>query len=125
LLIPVSTALGGLIAGLLIFIFAPEAEGHGTDAAIDAFHNKAGAIRRRIPIVKMIASAFTIGSGGSAGREGPTAQIGNCLRRGGQTLYDIILRRPISQGQNTPFIAARSKPGLTPQPTVGSTAFHS
>jgi chloride channel protein, CIC family len=75
LLIPVATALGGLIAGLLIFVFAPEAEGHGTDAAIDAFHNKAGAIRRRIPVVKMIASAFTIGSGGSAGREGPTAQI--------------------------------------------------
>jgi len=73
--IPVSTALGGIIAGLLIFKFAPEAEGHGTDAAIDAFHNKNGVIRRRIPVVKTIASAFTIGSGGSAGREGPTAQI--------------------------------------------------
>ena len=74
-LVPLSTALGGLIAGLLIFLFAPEAEGHGTDAAIDAFHNKGGEIRRRFPIVKTIASAFTIGSGGSAGREGPTAQI--------------------------------------------------
>ncbi len=74
-LIPVSTALGGLIAGLLIFEFAPEAEGHGTDEAIDAFHRKKGIIRKRVPIVKMIASAFTIGSGGSAGREGPTAQI--------------------------------------------------
>jgi chloride channel protein, CIC family len=75
LLIPISTAIGGIIAGLIIFKFAPEAEGHGTDAAIDAFHNKNGVIRRRIPIVKTIASAFTIGSGGSAGREGPTAQI--------------------------------------------------
>jgi chloride channel protein, CIC family len=74
-LIPLSTAIGGIIAGVLIFAFAPEAEGHGTDAAIDAFHNKNGLIRRRVPIVKMIASAFTIGSGGSAGREGPTAQI--------------------------------------------------
>jgi chloride channel protein, CIC family len=74
-LIPVSTMIGGLIAGLIVFKFAPEAEGHGTDAAIDAFHNKSGIIRKRIPIVKMIASAFTIGSGGSAGREGPTAQI--------------------------------------------------
>jgi len=74
-LIPLSAALGGLGAGLLIYFFAPEAEGHGTDAAIDAFHNKNGLIRKRVPIVKMIASALTIGSGGSAGREGPTAQI--------------------------------------------------
>ncbi|HKW04238.1 MAG TPA: chloride channel protein [Nitrososphaerales archaeon] len=75
LYIPISTAVGGLIAGLIIYKFAPEAEGHGTDAAIDAFHNKGGYIRRRVPIVKTIASSFTIGSGGSAGREGPTAQI--------------------------------------------------
>ncbi len=75
LLIPISTAIGGLIAGLLVFGLAPEAEGHGTDAAIDAYHNKGGIIRRRVPIIKTIASAFTIGSGGSAGREGPTAQI--------------------------------------------------
>jgi chloride channel protein, CIC family len=75
LFIPISTALGGLIAGILVYGFAPEAEGHGTDAAIDAFHNKGGVIRRRIPIIKTIASAFTIGTGGSAGREGPTAQI--------------------------------------------------
>lgn len=74
-LIPLSLALGGLIVGLIIFYFAPEAEGHGTDAAIDAFHNKNGVIRKRVPIVKMIASAITIGSGGSGGREGPTAQI--------------------------------------------------
>ena len=75
LLIPVSTVLGGLLAGFIVYRFAPEAEGHGTDAAIDAFHNKEGRIRRRIPVVKTVASAITIGSGGSAGREGPTAQI--------------------------------------------------
>lgn len=69
-------ALGGLIAGLLIYSFAPEAEGHGTDAIIDAFHNKKGVIRKRVPLIKAIASAITIGSGGSAGREGPIAQIG-------------------------------------------------
>jgi CIC family chloride channel protein len=74
-LLPISLALGGLITGLIIFYLAPEAEGHGTDAAIDAFHNKNGVIRKRVPIVKMIASAITIGSGGSGGREGPTAQI--------------------------------------------------
>lgn len=74
-LIPLSTALGGLVTGLLVYKFAPEAEGHGTDEAITAFHRKDGRIRRRIPIVKALASAFTIGSGGSGGREGPTAQI--------------------------------------------------
>jgi len=74
-LVPVSTTLGGLISGFIVFTWAPEAEGHGTDAAIDAFHNKAGAIRARVPLIKMVASAITMGSGGSAGREGPTAQI--------------------------------------------------
>ena len=69
-------ALGGLISGLLVFTFAPEAEGHGTDAMIDSFHRKKGVIRRRVPIIKSIASAITIGSGGSAGKEGPIAQIG-------------------------------------------------
>ncbi|MGD0236489.1 MAG: chloride channel protein, partial [Syntrophorhabdales bacterium] len=57
-------ALGGLISGLLVFTFAPEAEGHGTDAMIDSFHRKKGIIRRRVPIIKTIASAITIGSGG-------------------------------------------------------------
>ena len=74
-LIPLSAALGGLATGLLVYKFAPEAEGHGTDEAIAAFHRKDGKIRHRIPIVKALASAFTIGSGGSGGREGPTAQI--------------------------------------------------
>ena len=75
-LIPLITTVGGLLSGILVYGLAPEAEGHGTDAAIDAFHNKKGEIRSRIPLVKLIASAITIGSGGSAGREGPTAQIG-------------------------------------------------
>ncbi|PLX84940.1 MAG: chloride channel protein [Desulfuromonas sp.] len=72
-LIPV---IGGLVSGWLVFTFAPEAEGHGTDAAIDAFHNKGGLIRSRVPIIKAVASMATIGTGGSAGREGPIAQIG-------------------------------------------------
>jgi H+/Cl- antiporter ClcA len=64
-----------LISGLIVFRFAPEAEGHGTDAAIAAYHHGPRGIRGRIPLIKMIASAITIGSGGSGGREGPTAQI--------------------------------------------------
>jgi CIC family chloride channel protein len=75
LIVAVVTA-GGLVSGFIVYTFAPEAEGHGTDAAIDAFHNKRGFIRGRIPIIKLLASAITIGTGGSGGREGPIAQIG-------------------------------------------------
>jgi CIC family chloride channel protein len=74
-IIPFITGGGGLIVGFIIYRFAPEAEGHGTDTAIDAFHHKKGIIRYRVPIVKTIASALTIGTGGSGGREGPTALI--------------------------------------------------
>ncbi len=68
--------MGGLISGMLVYFFAPEAEGHGTDGVIKAFHQDRGVIRGRVPIVKTVASAITIGTGGSAGREGPIAQIG-------------------------------------------------
>ncbi len=74
-LLPVVVGLGGLISGAIVFRFAPEAEGHGTDAAIGAYHHGPRRIRARVPLVKIVASAITIGSGGSAGREGPTAQI--------------------------------------------------
>jgi CIC family chloride channel protein len=74
-LIPVIITLGGLVSGFLVFTFAPEAEGHGTDAAIRAFHRENGVIRKRIPLVKMLSSIITISTGGSAGREGPIAHI--------------------------------------------------
>ena len=67
---------GGAASGFLVYTFAPEAEGHGTDAAIDAYHNKRGYIRPQVPIIKTLASAITLGTGGSGGREGPIAQIG-------------------------------------------------
>ncbi|WP_456474741.1 chloride channel protein [Candidatus Pyrohabitans sp.] len=76
LLLVLIVTLGGLASGLIVFSLAPEAEGHGTDAAIRAFHREGGRIRRRIPLVKMAASVLTISTGGSAGREGPIAQIG-------------------------------------------------
>ncbi len=69
-------AIGGIFSGWLVYTFAPEAEGHGTDGAIEAFHRKGGVIRGRVPIIKTVASIITIGTGGSAGREGPIAQIG-------------------------------------------------
>jgi chloride channel protein, CIC family len=74
-LLPLIVALGGLVSGALVFRFAPEAEGHGTDAAISAVHHDPRGVRVRTVLVKIIASAVTIGSGGSGGREGPTAQI--------------------------------------------------
>lgn len=73
LLVP---TVGGLVSGFLVFRFAPEAEGHGTDAAIAAYHQGGGYIRPRVPLIKLVASAVTIGTGGSGGREGPIAQIG-------------------------------------------------
>ena len=73
--LPLVVGLGGLISGIIVFRFAPEAEGHGTDAAIAAYHHHPRGIRGRIPLVKLVSSAVTIGSGGSGGREGPTAQI--------------------------------------------------
>jgi chloride channel protein, CIC family len=68
--------VGGLISGLLVRTFAPEAEGTGTDGYIDAFHNQGGSMRRRVPFVKSFATLATLASGGSAGKEGPIAQIG-------------------------------------------------
>jgi CIC family chloride channel protein len=75
-LLLVLPVLGGLISGLLVKTFASEAEGTGTDGYIDAFHNKGGVMRSRVPLVKSLATIATLSMGGSAGKEGPTAQIG-------------------------------------------------
>lgn len=68
--------LGGLLSGFIVRTFAPEAEGHGTDEVIKSFHWKRGIIRPIVPLIKLISSGITIGTGGSGGREGPIAQIG-------------------------------------------------
>ena len=65
----------GLLVGFIVTTFAPEAEGHGTDAVISAYHRGGALLRPRIIPLKLVASALTIGSGGSAGREGPVAHI--------------------------------------------------
>ena len=79
--------LGGLAGGALVYGFAPDADGPGTEAAIDAYHNRRGVIRRRVPWVKALASALTLGTGGSAGREGPIALIGAGI---GSTLAQVL-----------------------------------
>jgi len=71
-------AVGGLAAGL-ISLLAPEVRGGGADASIDAFHQHGGQLRRRVIWAKTLASIFTLGLGGSGGREGPTMQIGASL----------------------------------------------
>jgi CIC family chloride channel protein len=90
-LLLVIPTLGGVLSGFLVFTLAPEAEGHGTDAAIAAYHYHQGQIRPRVPLVKIFASALTLGTGGSGGREGPIAQIGaGC----GSFLGRLIRLRP-------------------------------
>ncbi len=65
--------IGGLLSGFFVYTFAPEAEGHGTDAVIRAFHRTGGYLRPIVIPIKILTSAITIGTGGSAGKEGPTA----------------------------------------------------
>ncbi len=73
--VPLVVGCGGLVSGLLVTRFAPEAAGGGTDAAITAAHEDPLGVRLRSSFIKMIASAITIGSGGSGGRAGPSAQM--------------------------------------------------
>jgi len=76
LLIP---ALGGLIVGPLVYLFAREARGHGIPEVIKAVAVRGGIIRPRVAFVKALASAISIGSGGAVGREGPIVQIGSAI----------------------------------------------
>ena len=70
-------ALGGLIVGPLVYFFAREAKGHGVPEVMEAVALKSGIIRKRIVVIKSLASAICIGTGGSVGREGPIVQIGS------------------------------------------------
>ncbi len=72
-------ALGGAIVGLLVYRFAREAKGHGVPEVMEAVALRGGRIRPRVVVVKALASAVCIGSGGSVGREGPIAQIGSAV----------------------------------------------
>jgi len=71
--------LGGLVIGPLIYFFAREARGHGVPEVMLAVAENGGRIRPRVTVVKALASAICIGSGGSVGREGPIVQIGAAL----------------------------------------------
>lgn len=77
--LPVCTGLGALSVGIVVLRWAPEARGHGVPEVMAAVATKGGRIRPRVVVVKALASALCIGSGGSVGREGPIVQIGSAL----------------------------------------------
>jgi len=79
--------VGGLLYGPLIRAFAREARGHGVPEVMYAVSEEGGRIRPRVAVVKALASALCIGSGGSVGREGPIVQIGSAL---GSTLGQVM-----------------------------------
>ncbi len=85
--------VGGLIYGPLVSRFAPEARGHGVPEVMYAVNSLGGRMRAQVPIVKSLASAVCIGSGGSVGREGPIVQIGSALG----SVTGQLMRVPESQ----------------------------
>ncbi|MEZ6243864.1 MAG: chloride channel protein [Phycisphaerales bacterium] len=74
--LPIIPMVGALATGLLVHYFASEARGHGVPQVLDALIRKKGRIPTKIGVIKVIASICTVGSGGSAGAEGPIIQIG-------------------------------------------------
>ncbi|WP_425842099.1 chloride channel protein [Streptomyces fractus] len=75
----VTPVIGGLLYGPLVNRFAKEARGHGVPEVMLAVAKRGGRISPKVAVVKTLASALTIGSGGSVGREGPIVQIGSAL----------------------------------------------
>ena len=80
-------AAGGLVVGPLVYFFAREAKGHGVPEVMEAVALRGGVIRKRVVFVKTLASAISIGTGGSVGREGPIVQIGSAI---GSTLGQAL-----------------------------------
>lgn len=81
-------ALGGLLIAPLVYRWAVEAKGHGVPEVMEAVALRGGIIRARVAFAKALASAITIGTGGSTGREGPVIQIGSALGSAcGQALH--------------------------------------
>src|SRR3954468_9329794 len=85
-LLAIVPAVGALASGIISEL-APETRGGGGDAMITAFHRQDGVVRKRVAWVKGLASIFTLGTGGSGGREGPTMQIGGAL---GSTVAGLL-----------------------------------
>ncbi len=85
--LPIIPMLGGLLVGPIVYKYASEARGHGVPEVMNSVARLGGIIRPRVAAAKTIASAIAIGSGGSAGREGPIVQIGSAI---GSTVGQIF-----------------------------------
>jgi len=103
ILVPV---LGGLVVTVLVTKFAPETRGHGVPEVMDAIYYSEGRIRPVVAAIKSLASALSIGSGASVGREGPIIQIGASL---GSTLGQVVRMAP---WQRITLVAAGAGAGI-------------
>ena len=101
-----SPVLGGLVVVYLVERFAPEAKGHGVPEVMDAIYYKRGNIRGIVALIKSLASALSIGSGASVGREGPIIQIGSAL---GSSFSQAI---GLSAGQKITLLSAGAGAGI-------------
>ena len=101
-----SPILGGLLVVYLVDRFAPEAKGHGVPEVMDAIFYKRGQIRGVVAVIKSLASALSIGSGASVGREGPIIQIGSAL---GSSFSKAI---GLSTGQTITLLSAGAGAGI-------------
>ncbi len=99
-------ALGGALVGPIVYFFAREAKGHGVPEVMNAVAREGGVIRKRVVVVKTLASALCIGSGGSVGREGPIVQIGSAL---GSSLGQIL---KVSDNQLRILVACGAAAGI-------------
>jgi len=100
-------ALGALCVGLLTWFGARESKGHGVPTVLEAIATKGGRIRPRVSIVTSLASSICIGSGGSAGREGPIVQIGSAV---GST-FGQVLKMPANVTRT--LVAAGAAAGIS------------
>ncbi|MCF8469475.1 MAG: chloride channel protein [Parvibaculum sp.] len=81
--------IGGMGVVYLVKNYAPEARGHGVPEVMDAIYHKEGRVRPIVAVIKSLASALSIGSGASVGREGPIVQIGAALGSSFATLINL------------------------------------
>ena len=91
----IAPVISAFIYGPLISRFAPSAKGHGIPEVMLAVQQKGGYIPAKVALVKLVASALTIGGGGSAGREGPIVQIGASLGSSFASLLHLPKERVI------------------------------
>jgi chloride channel protein, CIC family len=101
-----SPILGGIVVVYLVERFAPEAKGHGVPEVMDAIYYKRGEIRGVVAVIKSLASALSIGSGASVGREGPIIQIGSAL---GSAFSQAL---GLSTGQKITLLSAGAGAGI-------------